>query len=231
MNEKQRINLGYGLMCLILGTFWLLYTMELLPWRISNYMLSWRFLLMVVGTAILIKSRRNFIGLLSLGAGVAFSITQFITLPEGWETYLPPIALIIVGAILLLKPSGDRKKFDTQNNQVINEATILHKSTYKISSLLFKGGYITSILGKNTIDLTKTHLACEEVLVETTCVMGKICIIVPENWNIKINTNNILGSSYDNRLILQAPSNIEGTLTISGTVFMGNIEVCLVESV
>lgn len=231
MNEKQRINLGYGLMCLTLGVFWLLYTMEILPWRISNYMLSWRFLLVVIGTAILIKSRRNFIGLLSLGAGVAFSITQFIELPIGWENYLPPIALIIVGAILLLKPSGNRKKFDTQNNQAINQATILHSSKHQISSLLFKGGYITSILGKSTISLTKTHLANEEIFVETTCVMGKICIIVPENWNIKINTSNILGSSYDNRLIAQAPTNIEGTLTINGTVFMGNIEVCLVESV
>ncbi len=225
MNEKRRISLSYGLLCLGLGGLWLLDTMGHLPWQISDYVFSWRFLMVVIGLFIVIKNNRSVFGLLVLAAGLIFSATYFWELPEGWEDYLPPIALMVVGAILLLKPSGERKKFNTSDVNVLNRATIFGDFKHQVTSVLFKGGYLTAVFGSNLVDFTKAHLGADEVFIEITSVFGSNAIIVPDNWDVKLEITSILGSSDDKRIITEKVIEKEGTLVIKGTVLFGDFRV------
>lgn len=200
-------------------------TMGTLPWRISDYVFSWPFLLIVIGLFIVIKNPRNVFGLLVLGAGAVTSVTRFWNLPEGWENFLPPIALMFVGLILLLRPNPNRAKFDKSDANVLNRATVFGSFKHQVTSVLFKGGFLTSVFGSNIVDFTRSHLGSDNVSIHCTNVFGSSELIVPQGWEVKLNTSNILGSTEDKRYITDPSLEKEGVLVITGFTLFGSLEI------
>ncbi len=225
MSSKQRISIGYGLLCIALGGLWLMHAMAILPWRLDDYIFSWRFLIVVIGALVLVKNPQSVFGILILAVGGISTITYYWDLPEGWENYLPPIALIFVGLILILRPNPDRPKFDTTDENVINKATVLGKYEGKFNSVLFKGGYISSFMGSNVIDFSSSHLGKEKVTIYSSNTMGNCLIIIPKGWHLSFNNKNILGSNVDKCDKTDSTVNKEGTLEIIGTNFLGKLTV------
>jgi predicted membrane protein len=225
MNSNKRTSLGYGLLCLSLGGLWLLHTMEKLPWWISDYVFSWPFLLVVIGLFIVIKNPRSVFGLLVLGTGAVSSIAKFWNLPEGWEGFLPPVALIFVGLILIFRPNPNRAKFDKSDANVLNRATVFGSFKHQVTSVLFKGGFLTSVFGSNIVDFTRSHLGSDTVIIHCTNVFGNSELIVPQGWDLKLNTNNILGSTEDKRYITDPSLEKEGVLEVTGFTLFGSLEI------
>jgi len=225
MNSNKRTSLGYGLLCLSLGGLWLLHILEKLPSQLSDYVFSWPFLLVVVGLFIVIKNTQNVFGLLVLGTGIVSSVAKIWSLPEGWEDFLPPIALMLVGAILILRPNPNRAKFDKSDINILNRATIFGSFKHQVTSVLFKGGFLTAVFGTNVVDFTKSHLGDDEVNIHCTNVFGTSKLIVPQGWDVKLNTNNILGNTEDKRYITGPSLNTEGTLHITGFTLFGSLEI------
>lgn len=225
MESNKRISLGYGLLCLSLGGLWLMHTMEILPWRLSDYVFSWRFLLVVIGLFIVIKKPRGVFGLLVLATGAVSTITYFWQLPHGWEDFLPPSVLILVGLILILRPNPERKKFDTNDANVLNRATVFGAFKHQMTSILFKGGFLTSVFGSSVIDFTKSHLGEDNVVLHCTCVFGSSELIVPHNWDVKLNNSNVLGATEDKRYVTDSSVASEGSLEITGFTLFGSLEI------
>ena len=226
MENKRNINLAYGLMCLSLGGIWLADTMGALPWQMSDYIFSWRFLLVVIGVFILIKNSRSVFGILVLATGLVSTTTYFWDLPEGWEDFLPPIALMVVGLVLLLRPNRKKyPKLDTSDENVLNRATVFGSYNNKVTSVLFKGGYLTSVFGSNQVDFTNAHLGKEEVVIQCTSIFGSTVIVVPETWEIQLQTSNVLGSTEDKRIITDRVIGKEGTLIVAGLSLFGSIVI------
>lgn len=226
MENKKNLNLAYGLLCLSLGGIWLADTMGALPWQMSDYIFSWRFLLVVIGVFALVKNSRSVFGILVLASGLISTTTYFWVLPEGWEDFLPPVALMVVGLVLLLRPNrGKTPKLDTSDENVLNRATVFGSYNNKVTSVLFKGGYLTSVFGSNVVDFTKAHLGKDEVVMQCTSVFGSTVLIVPQNWEVKLETSNVLGSTEDKRYITDRVIEKEGTLIVSGLSLFGSLEV------
>lgn len=225
MNANRRMSISYGLLCLALGGIWLLHSMELLPWRVSDYVFSWRFLLVIIGLFAVAKNNRSVFGLLVLSAGLLGSVTYFWQLPEGWETFLPPIALIAVGAVLILRPNPDRPKFNSSDENVLNRATVFGSFNHKVTSVLFKGGYLTAVFGSNMVDFSKAHLGNETVLLHSVNIFGSAALVVPDNWDVKLDTVNVLGSTEDKRFITDMVVEKEGTIVVSGLCLFGSLTV------
>ena len=226
MEKKRNLNLAYGLLCLSLGGIWLADTIGALPWQMSEYIFSWRFLLVVIGVFIIVKDSRSVFGILVLATGLVSTTTYFWDLPEGWEDFLPPVALMVVGLVLLLRPNRAKMpKLDTSDDNVLNRATVFGSYNNKVTSVLFKGGYLTSVFGSNHIDLSKAHLGKDEVVMQCTSVFGSTVLIVPESWEIKLETTNVLGSTEDKRFITDRVIEKEGTLIVSGLSLFGSLVV------
>lgn len=226
MEKKRNLNLAYGLLCLSLGGIWLADTIGALPWQMSEYIFSWRFLLVVIGVFIIVKDSRSVFGILVLATGLVSTTTYFWDLPEGWEDFLPPVALMVVGLVLLLRPNRVKMpKLDTSDDNVLNRATVFGSYNNKVTSVLFKGGYLTSVFGSNHIDLSKAHLGKDEVVMQCTSVFGSTLLIVPESWEIKLETTNVLGSTEDKRFITDRVIEKEGTLIVSGLSLFGSLVV------
>ena len=225
MNSNKRTSIGYGLLCLSLGGLWLLHTMEKLTWWISDYVFSWPFLLVVIGLFSVIKNPRSVFGLLVLGAGAVTSVTRLWDLPEGWENFLPPVALMLVGLVLLLKPNPNRAKFDKSDANVLNRATVFGSFKHQVTSVLFKGGFLTSVFGSNIVDFTRSHLGSDTVTIHCTNVFGSSELIVPQGWEVKLNTTNILGSTEDKRYITDPSLAKEGVLVVTGFTLFASLEI------
>lgn len=227
MEKNIKVSFAYGVLCLILGSLWLLHTMALLPWQLSEYLLTWRFLLVIVGVFIIVKNNKSIFGLLVFAAGLVSSAVYFWDMPEGWENYLPPIALMIVGGVLVLRPLKERIMNSSSpiGDDSVNRATIFGSFNQVVTSILFKGGYLSAILGTNKVDFTKTHLGQESVNVRSTTIFGTNILVVPDSWDLEVSVVNIFGSTSDQRVIVDSGKEKEGTLHISGLNLFGTLKI------
>ena len=69
----------------------------------------------------------------------------------------------------------------------------------QIVSENFRGGKITAVFGGTELDLTKAKLAPGRTELEIACVFGGATIIVPDDWNVKIEVTPVLGGFSDSR--------------------------------
>ena len=85
---------------------------------------------------------------------------------------------------------------------------------------------MTAIFGGTEIDLTKAALAPGRNAIELACIFGGATIIVPDDWNVKIEVTPILGGFNDSRkLISGTPVDPSKQLVITGAVIFGGGEV------
>lgn len=88
----------------------------------------------------------------------------------------------------------------------------------------FKGGEINTVLGDTTLDLRKTSLPEGDTFLEVNTVLGNITILVPTDWEVKINMESVLYKFEDKRF---DTGNIGGTkrLVIIGSGVLGGGEL------
>jgi predicted membrane protein len=89
----------------------------------------------------------------------------------------------------------------------------------------FRGGTVTAIAGGFDIDLREASMAGPSASIEVFLLMGGMTLRVPESWSVVLNVTPLLGGT-DNRTRLQPPPDAAPkTLTISGTLIMGGLEI------
>jgi len=90
----------------------------------------------------------------------------------------------------------------------------------------FRGGKITALFGGSKIDLTKAQLAPGKNILDVFCMFGGSTLIVPENWNMKIEVTSVLGGFSDKRHIRQdTVKDVGKELIIRGFVMFGGGEL------
>lgn len=88
----------------------------------------------------------------------------------------------------------------------------------------FKGADVTSILGNVQLDL-RNAIFRDDVIIDTTCILGGVDVYVPGNVKVVLNCTPILGG-VENKV--RTPFNMSAgdhTLFIRGTCILGGIEV------
>jgi predicted membrane protein len=88
----------------------------------------------------------------------------------------------------------------------------------------FKGADVTSILGNVQLDLRNAILK-DDVVIETTCILGGVDIYVPINTKVVFNCTPILGGVENKVISPYNPSDTTHTIFIRGTCILGGIEV------
>lgn len=88
----------------------------------------------------------------------------------------------------------------------------------------FQGGDITVALGGTDINFSKADIQNSATL-DLTIVAGGVKLVLPNNWDLQINTTNILGGVEDKRRELPPTETKTKTLRITGTIVLGGIEI------
>ena len=141
------------------------------------------------------------------------------------------IVLVIIGGLGVLGKLQDRvtneeSTDDGKNRNNFFEVNNLmggSKKEYNYAEL--KGGIINCVMGGTEIDLTNTKLE-KGATIDVFLMMGGAKIKVPKDWNVILDTDNIMGDSKDRNAEEEGVvEDNSKTLKIRGTVLMGGLEI------
>ncbi len=140
---------------------------------------------------------------------------------EFWDLW--PLLLIAVGGSLMLKAGkrGESKGGETSTQQ-INGMAILGSIEQRNSSLDFKGGNVSAVLGSHEIDLLQADIPDHgEAIMEVAAYLGSVELRIPREWTVIVDGTALLGS-FENKT-----GSMEGNkkLIIRGQAILGSVEI------
>lgn len=234
-NTKKRSLTGstFGLILILVGGLILLKNLEIIDFNISRIIFSFPMFLLLVGTLIIVNSRKMVFGWLVFGFGLLLMMERMI--PEFYISKGVLISIVIIGLgiyIIFKNKSGDsgsrifRTKSESFNKDIIDDVSIFGGGEKTYFSENFKGGSITAIFGGAEIDLTKCKLAEGDNVIEIFALFGGAEIHVPKEWNVLADVVPIFGGvSNKTKKDPIDVKDLTRTLYIKGTAMFGGCEV------
>jgi predicted membrane protein len=194
---------------------------------LSHIILSWPMLLIAFGVFNL--ARRTYsAGFILTAIGSFFIIPRIMEVPEDFTQNFWPIVMIVIGIFIMLHrhhPHHHRWEKGNNTNASMDESAIFGGRDISIVNDNFTGGKITSIFGGSKINLlySKPAPGC---VIEIETVFGGTKLIVPEDWNIKVEVSSIFGGFEDRRSpSVISRSDPNKTVVIKGSCIFGGGEI------
>ncbi len=222
----------FGVVLLFIGAALIANQFNFIPFQIKDAIFSWQAILIIVGVVMLSRRENHFSGYIMIGVGIFFLIPQFIDLPFEHRGLFWPVFLVILGILLIFRSTnlfggfGESRTDHGFSDDYIDDINIFGGHNRKINSMSFRGGKITSAFGGGTYDLTSAQLAPGVNVLDQITVFGGSKLIVPNDWDIKIEVIAIFGGFADKRgkLPIQTSAS-EKKLIIKGVAIFGGGEI------
>lgn len=222
---KQK-SVAFGILIMAAGLILLLRNLGMLDRSVTRIVFSWEMLIIAIGFINAIGHSQKW-GLLLMLIGGVFLTARIMDHPlRFWEVALPTL-IILVGIGLLFSSTNffTKRRINriSQSDDIIEDIAIFAGSERSINSDSFKGGKIVAVFGGSKLDMSKVNLAPGINELEVVCVFGGTSLIVPPDWNIKVEVFNIFGGYEVKRN--PALVDLNKTLIIKGVTVFGGGEV------
>jgi len=195
---------------------------------LSNIILSWPMLLIAFGVLNLVR-RAYSPGFILTAIGLFFLTPRIMEVPEDFTRNFWPFVMIVIGIFIILhrhRPHHHQRwESQKSTNDSMDESAIFGGKDISIVNDNFTGGKITSIFGGSKINLlySKPAPGC---VIEVETVFGGTKLIVPEDWNIKVEVSSIFGGFEDRRSpSVISRSDPNKTVVIKGSCIFGGGEI------
>lgn len=242
MNTQQKHNrsrkgIATGLIIIGIGVVLLLRKMDII---IPDWILSWQMILVYIGVAIGVGSDfKKPASWILIGLGLIFLVNDLYYIPFQIREYFWPLLIIAIGLIVLVRPrkkksyhinSGeedtvtDPTGFSTERGHKIDSVSIFNGLKKRVVSKNFKGGESVSVFGGTEINLLQADF---EGTVELECVVvfGGAKLIVPPNWEVRVDITSILGGVEDKRVSSVQVVPDDKVLILTGVVVFGGLDI------
>jgi predicted membrane protein len=218
-----------GVILVLAGLFLVVRNTGIFPEFIDNIIFSWPMLLVTIGLVVTVGSSGTKTGgIIVMAVGVFFLIPKIFSETFHIYSMFWPSIFIIIGVIFIFSRRKGWASVSTTetSDDYIDYVNVFSGGERQILSDKFRGGKITAVFGGNEIDLTKAQLAPGVNVLELACIFGGTTIIVPDQWNVKIEVTPVLGGFGDSRK-LHPGSTIDSSrqLIIKGAVVFGGGEI------
>jgi len=216
----------FGIILVLFGLAMMAKSFDLVSPEVEYVLFSWPMLLVVLGVIFLITGNRNTTGIVLFLIGTVFLLPRFLDIPYSFHDIFWPVVFIAVGILILIKAfaHSGRKDPDVAPDQ-IDDVAILGGNERRINSKNFKGGKITSIFGGTQISFTEAELAEGEIVIDMFSLFGGCTLIIPKDWEVKVEVTSILGGFADKRIFGDPGSGQKGVLIIKGMAIFGGGEI------
>ncbi len=218
-----------GVILVLVGLFLVMRNIGFFPGFIDHIIFSWPMLLVTIGLVITIgSSGGKTSGIIVMVVGAFFLIPHIFRETFDVNMFWPAI-FIIIGVIFIFSKRRGWNSVSTTTpagDDYIDYVHVFSGGERQIVSDNFRGGKVTAIFGGSEIDLTKAKLASGVSELELACVFGGTSIIVPDDWNVKIEVVPVLGGFGDSRKLNPGRTiDTSKQLIIKGAVVFGGGEV------
>jgi predicted membrane protein len=218
-----------GVVLVLAGLFLMLRNTGIFPDFIEHVIFSWQMLLVVIGLVITLgSSGEKTPGIIMMAVGGFFLIPKIFRETFDVNMFWPSI-FIIIGIIFIFSRRKGWNSVPTTpqtGDDFIDFIHIFSGGERQIMSDNFRGGKVTAVFGGSEIDLTKARLAPGVSVLEIACVFGGATIIVPDEWNVKIEVVPVLGGFGDSRKFHPTRTvDMSRQLIIKGAIVFGGGEL------
>mgnify|MGYP005838743991 CR=1 FL=1 len=218
-----------GVILVLAGCMLILKNTGFFPVFIDDVIFSWPMLLVTIGLIMTIgSSGKKTAGIIIMAVGAFFLIPMIFRETFHMYNMFWPSIFIIVGILFIFsrrswRPDGH---ISESGEEFIDFVYVFSGGERQIVTSNFRGGKVTAVFGGAEIDLTKSTLAPGVNVLEIACVFGGTSIIVPDEWDVKIEVTPVLGGFGDERKL--KPGRVPETgkqLVIKGAVVFGGGEI------
>lgn len=220
-----------GFVILAAGLALLLRNFGILDYELKRYILRWEVILIALGFVFILSHDNKGPGIVLLFVGGAFYLSDFFDFHFNfWQVFLPAL-LILAGILILfrqkLEITGDSEKKNIDSEDFIDEVNVFGGGDRNIVSQNFQGGKILAIFGGSNFNLMRAKLAPGKNYLEVLAIFGGMKLIVPEDWNVRINVVSIFGGFSDKHRIrpIESLEQSDTELVLKGFVLFGGGEI------
>ena len=201
-------NLAFGICLILLGTTLILDRLQIVP--APQLLRFWPIALVLFGAALVVQSFQRPAATTAartedLGVGHVIAFVIFMVFV--WNGFS-------IGTSTL-----------TDTSDRVEIFSILGRHNRVVDATAFRGGEMTSVMGRSDLDLRKATVAPgQDVEIEVVTVMGVSTIRVPDGWTIDVRATAIMGDISDRRT---GERDVEGSprLVIRGFIMMGGVTI------
>jgi hypothetical protein len=201
-------NLAFGICLILLGTALMLDRLQLLD--AAQILRYWPVALVLVGAALVIQSFQR------VDANSAVR-------PE--PSYGGHIFVWVIVAVVMSQAFSRGTTSRTDSTETVDVIAVMSRHQRVSNGPVFRGGEITSVMGRAELDLRKTTVAPgEEAVIEIFTLMGGATIRVPESWTVDVRAAPIMGGVKDRRT---GARDVPGAprIVIRGFIMMGGLDI------
>jgi len=231
--RRSERNVGYkfgkGIIFLLIGIFLFIRSLDL---DVPAWLFSWQTLLIVVGCLVLLISQfKNWGGLIMILVGCIFFVKEYIALSYDVTRFIWPAVFVVVGLALIFGKRQESTMKDrrilppnTTGEDYVNSSVIFSGENRVVVSKQFKGGKAVAIFGGADFNMIQADFQ-DRVEFDATCIFGGIELIVPANWDVRLDIQTIMGGVEDKRPVEMLSNNSDKIFVIKGICVFGGIEI------
>ncbi len=223
---KKTGTILWGIALVAIGLIWALNVFNII--HINIFFDGWWTLFIIVPCAIGLFTEHektgNIIGIV-IGVFLLLCCQDVLNFSMLWKLLVPTIIVIIgikmvLSGVLGSKTNDIIKKLRAEGKEPKTGSATFSGCNLNYDSEVFEGAELSAVFGSVDCNL-KNAIIENDCVIQATAVFGGIDILVPDNVNVKVNSNSIFGG-MSNRVA----GHKEGpTIYVSGTCLFGGVEI------
>ncbi len=221
----------FGIILIVVGILYFLQSTDLIDYRVSHIIFSLPFWAFLFGCHLLMNTGKKLLGAIFFFGGGIFLLGRIFPTFHVDGDVIFPLIIITIGVYIIFKHRNSTQTFWKKENinidqDTIDDVAIFGGGTKVFNSNNFRGGNITAIFGGSEIDLKSCQLAEGTSIIEVLTIFGGTTIIVPSEWNIRLNVTPLFGG-FSNK-VRRDPNlavDLNRTLEIRGVAIFGGGEI------
>lgn len=181
--------------------------------------------------ALLWSGFRNLVGpVMVIAIAGTFFLRNIGVLPDGTLSTWWPLFVILFGILLMFNRSRRRQRLRLEGGGTATETVVIalfDNDERRLQTAQFTGGEIFSLFGSAIIDLRDADIRSKPAVIETIAIFGDAEVRVPQEWDVRLETLNLLGDTTDRRPESGEtdPSGEHPHLVVTGVSLFGDIDI------
>ena len=196
--------------------------------NISIFFDGWWTMFIIVPSSIgLFTSRNKSANIIGLIVGIILLLVCQNVLDNDilWKLIVPVI-IAVIGIKMIFGGIGKDKSFikciDENKDNIKTAFAAFSGQDVVFDNEVFRGAELTAVFGGIKLDLRNAVFEGDTV-VNACCIFGGADILLPDNVNIKVNSNSLFGG-IDNKKHQNSKENVH-TVYLNGTCIFGGVDI------